>query len=112
MGAASVNQRMMTYAQRQPLLKPGPVGAVFQSGGSLGNWMKGAAERGVGFSYAISSGNEVSLDVVDYMCPLELLIDDADTKIHRAHGGGHTAPEDVPGNGCPGRWKRTSPSSW
>ena len=78
MGAASVNQRMMTYAQRQPLLKPGPVGAVFQSGGSLGNWMKGAAERGVGFSYAISSGNEVSLDVVDYM---SFLIDDADTKI-------------------------------
>jgi len=78
MGAASVNQRMMTYAQRQPLLRPGPVAAVFQSGGSLGNWMKGAAERGVGFSYAISSGNEVSLDVVDYM---SFLVDDADTKI-------------------------------
>lgn len=78
MGAASVNQRMMTYAQRQPLLKPGPVGAVFQSGGSLGNWMKGAAERGIGFSYAISSGNEVSLDVVDY---LSFLIDDAETRI-------------------------------
>lgn len=78
MGAASVNQGMMTYAQRQPLLKPGPVAAVFQSGGSLGNWMKGAAERGIGFSYAISSGNEVSLDVVDYM---SFLIDDADTKI-------------------------------
>lgn len=78
MGVASVEQRMMTYAQRQPLLRPGPVGAVFQSGGSLGNWMKGAAERGVGFTYAISSGNEVSLDVVDYM---SFLIDDAKTKI-------------------------------
>ena len=76
MGTASVNQRMMTYAQRQPLLKPGPVGAVFQSGGSLGNWMKGAAERGIGFSYAISSGNEVNLDVVDYM---SFLIDDPNT---------------------------------
>ena len=78
MGAASVNERMMTYAQRQPLLKPGPVGAVFQSGGSLGNWMKGAAERGIGFSYAISSGNETSLDVVDYM---SFLIDNPETKI-------------------------------
>lgn len=78
MGVASVNERMMTYAQRQPLLKPGPVGAVFQSGGSLGNWMKGAAERGIGFSYAISSGNEVNLDVVDYM---SFLIDDPQTKI-------------------------------
>ena len=78
MGAASVNQRMMTYAQRQPLLKSGPVAAVFQSGGSLGNWMKGAAERGIGFSYAISSGNEVSLDVVDYM---SFLIDNDETRI-------------------------------
>ena len=78
MGVASVDQRMMTYAQRQPLLRPGPVGAVFQSGGSLGNWMKGAAERGIGFTYAISSGNEVSLDVVDYM---SFLIDDPKTKI-------------------------------
>jgi acetate---CoA ligase (ADP-forming) len=78
MGVASVNERMMTYAQRQPLLKPGPVGAVFQSGGSLGNWMKGAAERGIGFTYAISSGNEVSLDVVDYM---SFLIDNPETKI-------------------------------
>ncbi len=78
MGAASVTRGMMTYAQRQPLLKPGPVAAVFQSGGSLGNWMKGAAERGIGFSYAISSGNEVSLDLVDY---LSFLIDDDETRI-------------------------------
>lgn len=78
MGASSVNRRMMTYAQRLPLLKPGPVAAVFQSGGSLGNWMKGAGERGIGFSYAISSGNEVSLDVVDY---LSFLIDDPETGI-------------------------------
>jgi acyl-CoA synthetase (NDP forming) len=40
--------------------------------------MKGAAERGIGFSYAISSGNEINLDVVDYM---SFLIDDSDTKI-------------------------------
>jgi len=78
MGSAAVRQKMMTYAQRQPLLKAGPVGAVFQSGGSLGNWMKGAGERGIGFSYAISSGNEINLDVVDYM---SFLIDDPETKI-------------------------------
>jgi acetyltransferase len=43
------------------------VGLIFQSGGSLGNWIKGATERGIGFSYAVSSGNEVSLDLVDYL---------------------------------------------
>jgi len=54
------------------------VGLIFQSGGSLGNWIKGATERGIGFSYAVSSGNEVSLDLVDY---LSFLVDDPDTKV-------------------------------
>ena len=52
------------------------MGLIFQSGGSLGNWIKGATERGIGFSYAVSSGNEVSLDLVDY---LSFLVDDPDT---------------------------------
>ncbi|HXT54622.1 MAG TPA: acetate--CoA ligase family protein, partial [Candidatus Eisenbacteria bacterium] len=51
---------------------------IFQSGGSLGNWIKGATERGIGFSYAVSSGNEVSLDLVDY---LDFLVDDPDTRV-------------------------------
>jgi acetyltransferase len=61
-----------------PLLNKGPVGLIFQSGGSLGNWIKGASERGIGFTYAVSSGNEVSLDLVDY---LSFLVDDPDTKV-------------------------------
>ena len=60
------------------MLKKGPVGLIFQSGGSLGNWIKGATERGIGFTYAVSSGNEVSLDLVDY---LSFLVDDPDTKV-------------------------------
>jgi acetyltransferase len=51
---------------------------IFQSGGSLGNWVKGASERGIGFTYAVSSGNEVSLDLVDY---LSFLVDQPDTKV-------------------------------
>src|SRR3970282_1067233 len=62
----------------RPLVKKGPVGLVFQSGGSLGNWIKGASERGIGFTHAVSSGNEVSLDLVDY---ISFLIDDPDTKV-------------------------------
>ena len=61
-----------------PLLQKGPVGLIFQSGGSLGNWVKGASERGIGFTYAVSSGNEVSLDLVDY---LSFLVDEPDTKV-------------------------------
>ena len=41
MGAASVNQRMMTYAQRQPLLKPGPRGRRFPERRLLGQLDEG-----------------------------------------------------------------------
>lgn len=78
MGTTSVREGIWTYSMKLPHLKPGPVGLIFQSGGSLGNWMKGAGERGIGFSYAISSGNEVSLDLVDY---LSFLIDDPETRL-------------------------------
>ncbi|HEX2928236.1 MAG TPA: CoA-binding protein, partial [Candidatus Binatia bacterium] len=78
MGSYSVAEGLWTFPTATPLLKKGPVGLIFQSGGSLGNWIKGATERGLGFSYAISSGNEVSLDLVDY---LSFLVDDPDTKV-------------------------------
>lgn len=78
MGSYSVGEGLWTFPTATPLLKKGSVGLIFQSGGSLGNWIKGASERGIGFSYAISSGNEVSLDLVDY---LSFLVDDADTKV-------------------------------
>ena len=78
MGSYSVGEGLWTFPTATPLLKKGPVGLIFQSGGSLGNWIKGATERGIGFSYAISSGNEVSLDLVDY---LSFLVDDPDTKV-------------------------------
>jgi predicted CoA-binding protein len=78
MGSYSVGEGLWTFPTVTPLLKKGPVGLIFQSGGSLGNWIKGATERGIGFSYAISSGNEVSLDLVDY---LSFLVDDPATKV-------------------------------
>src|SRR5581483_9392083 len=78
MGSYSVGEGLWTFPTATPLLKKGPVGLIFQSGGSLGNWIKGATERGIGFSYAVSSGNEVSLDLVDY---LWFLVDDPETKV-------------------------------
>jgi acetyltransferase len=78
MGSYSVGEGLWTFPTVTPLLKKGPVGLIFQSGGSLGNWIKGATERGIGFSYAVSSGNEVNLDLVDY---LSFLVDDPETRV-------------------------------
>src|SRR5713226_8279034 len=78
MGSFSLPEGLWTFPTAVPLLKQGPVGLIFQSGGSLGNWVKGASERGIGFSYTVSSGNEVSLDMVDY---LSFLVDDPGTKV-------------------------------
>ena len=78
MGSFSVTEGLWSFPTAIPLLRPGPVGLIFQSGGSLGNWVKGASERGIGFSYAVSSGNEISLDLVDY---LSFLVKDPETKV-------------------------------
>jgi acetate---CoA ligase (ADP-forming) len=78
MGSYSLDNGLWTFPTATPLLKKGPVGLIFQSGGSLGNWIKGATERGIGFTHAVSSGNEVSLDLVDY---LSFLVDDPETKV-------------------------------
>jgi acyl-CoA synthetase (NDP forming) len=78
MGSFSLPEGLWSFPTAVPLLKKGPVGLIFQSGGTLGNWIKGASERGIGFTYAVSSGNEVSLDMVDY---LSFLVDDTETKL-------------------------------
>jgi acetyltransferase len=78
MGSFSMPEGLWSFPTAVPLLKKGPVGLIFQSGGSLGNWIKGASERGIGFTYAVSSGNETSLDLVDY---LSFLVDNDDTKL-------------------------------
>ncbi|HWO42042.1 MAG TPA: acetate--CoA ligase family protein [Candidatus Eisenbacteria bacterium] len=78
MGSFSVAEGLWSFPTPVPLLKHGPVGLVFQSGGSLGNWIKGASERGIGFTYAVSSGNEVSADLVDY---LAFLIEHPETRL-------------------------------
>jgi acetyltransferase len=91
MGSYSVGEGLWTFPTANPLLKKGPVGLVFQSGGSLGNWIKGASERGIGFTYAVSSGNEVSLDLVDY---LSFLVDDPDTRLITVMAEGIRRPDE------------------
>ena len=68
MGAISLPERLLFYpTPRVRGLPKGPVGVVFQSGGTFQFWLEQGAARGLGYSYAISSGNELDLDMADYL---------------------------------------------
>jgi acetyltransferase len=78
MGSYSFRERLFAYPNTELCsVPPGPVGGLFQSGGTLQFWLKSAAERGLRFSYAVSSGNEADLDLADY---LDFLVDDPHTR--------------------------------
>jgi acetate---CoA ligase (ADP-forming) len=77
MGAHSYHERLFAYPNRElGRFPPGSVGAIFQSGGTLQFWLRTGADRGLRFSYGITSGNEADLDLADY---LNYLIDDPHT---------------------------------
>jgi acetyltransferase len=79
MGAMSWREKLFVYPNRDVAkLAPGHLGVVFQSGGTLQYWVQSSGARGVRFSYAISSGNELNVDLADY---LNFLIDDTDTRV-------------------------------
>ncbi len=79
MGALAIREKLLLYpAKRVRALKPGAVGVVFQSGGTFQFWLQQAALRGLDFSYAVSSGNELDLDLADY---INFLVADPHTKI-------------------------------
>jgi len=56
----------------------GRIGLISQSGGLTGAFLVRAATRGIGFSYIISTGNEMDLEVCDYM---EFMIQDIKTDV-------------------------------
>ena len=78
MGAFSYRERLFGYPNADLCrLEPGPVACIFQSGGLIQFWMKSAADRGLRFSYCITSGNEPDLGLADY---LNFVIDDPQTR--------------------------------
>jgi acetyltransferase len=78
MGAHSYRERLFAYPNAELCtVPPGPVGCIFQSGGTLQFWLRSAADRGLRFSYGISSGNEFDVDLADY---LNFLVEDDDTR--------------------------------
>src|SRR6266568_551647 len=78
MGAHSYRERLFGYPNTDLCrLAPGSVACIFQSGGLIQFWMKAAAERGLRYSYCITSGNEPDLGLADY---LNFVIDDPHTR--------------------------------
>ncbi len=79
MGALSLPNRLLLYpTPRVRRLPAGPVGVVFQSGGTFQYWLEQGAARGLGYSRAVSSGNELDLDMADYV---DFLADDPHTRV-------------------------------
>ena len=79
MGSLALREKLLLYpAKRVRSLTPGSVGVVFQSGGTFQFWLQQAALRGLDFSYAVSSGNELDLDLADY---INFLVEDEHTRI-------------------------------
>jgi acetyltransferase len=79
MGAHSYRERLFAYPNTELGRFPaGSVGCIFQSGGTLQFWLRTGADRGLRFSYGITSGNEADLDLSDY---LNFLVDDPHTRL-------------------------------
>ncbi len=79
LGALSLARGGTFYPMRSMASLPvGNVGIVSASGGALQHWMLQGAARGLGFSYAISTGNEIDLGLADY---IEFLAADDATRV-------------------------------
>jgi acetyltransferase len=78
MGSYSYRERLFAYPNAELCRFPaGSVGCAFQSGGTLQFWLRTGADRGLRFSYGITSGNEADLDLADYV---NFLVDDPNTR--------------------------------
>jgi len=78
MGSLSYREKLFAYPNTDLCrVPPGPVAALFQSGGNIQFWMRSAADRGLRFSYAVTSGNEADLELADY---LNFVVDDPHTR--------------------------------
>src|SRR6185437_7189478 len=71
-------------------LPAGRISVVSQSGGILGSLLSRAADRGIGFSKLVSTGNEADLDTCDL---LEYLVDDPETSVLAVYMEGLRRPD-------------------
>ena len=87
MGAHSYHEKLFAYPNTELGRFPaGSVGCIFQSGGTLQFWLRSGADRGLRFSYGITSGNEADLDLADYLdLPGRRSRHSSDRPVHRGH---------------------------
>jgi acetyltransferase len=79
MGITALREKNFGYPNAELCaLEPGSVAFVTQSGGTVQYLVAMAAHRGVRFNYMISSGNEMSLDLADYV---NFFVEDARTRV-------------------------------
>jgi len=91
LGFMSVREGAIVYPLRiLQWLKAGGIGAIFQSGALLYPFVRATGERGAGFSYLVSCGNEVGVDVADYV---KFMVEDAETRSIALLLEGVRAPE-------------------
>src|SRR5712671_4755967 len=68
MGITALREKNFGYPNAELCeLKPGTVAFVTQSGGTVQYIAAMGAHRGVNFNYLVSSGNEIGLDLADYV---------------------------------------------
>jgi len=79
MGTLSPREGLVLYpSARVRDVPPGDVGLAMQSGGLFQYWLQYAVSRGLGVSYAASVGNELDLDVADY---INFFVSDEHTRV-------------------------------
>jgi acetyltransferase len=79
MGGLSWHEKLFLYPNRSiGNLPAGSVAFVSQSGGMVQFWVQSAGDRGVKFSFAVSTGNEIDLDLADY---LDFMVEDDKTRV-------------------------------
>lgn len=91
MGTLSLYEKLYLFpSPRMRDVVAGDVGLVFQSGGLFQFWLANATNRGLGFTYCASVGNELDLDIADY---INFFVDDEKTKVIVALSEGIKRPE-------------------
>lgn len=92
-GLINLNDRIMLSASgalEVGAMPTGNISLVSQSGGILGSLLSRAADRGIGFSKLVSTGNEADLDTCDL---LEYLVDDPETSVLAVYMEGLRRPD-------------------
>ncbi|MEQ1774188.1 MAG: acetate--CoA ligase family protein [Burkholderiales bacterium] len=85
LGLVNIHQRVFAgfgSITKPPMLKPGPVSAVIQSGGFGNSLVVQVAAAGVGFRYVVASGNESDIKAPEL---INAFVDDPETKVILAY---------------------------